>query len=105
MTTPLTGYPLSLGDKQRGVFDHTGPASYQTGGETVPANDFGMNLIDFVLMSAYSLSGNYIVIAFYPLSQGVSTITLAWYQVATGIQPPQGTNLSTEHVRIEVTGV
>jgi hypothetical protein len=105
MTTSLAGYPISVGDKQKGVYDHVGPASYQTGGESVPANDFGMSSIDFVLMSAYSLSGNYIVIALYQTAQNVGSVVLTWYQTATGIQPPGGTNLSGEHVRMEVIGV
>jgi hypothetical protein len=105
MTTILTGYPISLGDKQLGVYDHTGPSSYVTGGETVPANDFSMSTIDAVLMSQYSASGNYFIVVNYPTIANVNSVTFIWYQSLTYSQPPGGTNLSGEHFRIEVIGI
>lgn len=109
MTTGLTQYPISIGgNKQFGVYDHTGPASYQTGGETVPASDFGMATVDSVTTpqaQGYTLSGNYIVVVLYALALDNQSVILAWYYASSGQQVAQGTNLAGEHIRLEAKGV
>lgn len=65
--TKLPNYPARLGDVQLQMCDHTGPASYTVGGETLGAINnmtgitaLGLGSLDGIWGSgSYSLSGNY----------------------------------------------
>lgn len=65
--TKLPNYPARLGDVQLQMCDHTGPASYSVGGETLGAINnmtgitaLGLGSLDGIWGSgSYSISGNY----------------------------------------------
>ena len=87
--TRLADYPARLGDKQLVVVDHTGPASYTAGGETIGTSGSligttvqGLSAIDAIVGSGYlSNSGNYQIAA---QSTGVGlrkTQKLVWFPV------------------------
>src|ERR1700754_4410900 len=69
--TKLPDYPARLGDKQLVVVDHTGPASYVTGGETIGAANNqtgiaiqGMGALDLIIGTGnLTVSGTYSVTA------------------------------------------
>lgn len=85
--TKLNDYPARLGDKQWVIVDHTGPASYTTGGETLGnSNVFtgvsaqGLGSIDAIVPgSGLSVSGTYNVVA-QPVGAGSQkTFKLKWF--------------------------
>jgi hypothetical protein len=104
---PLAGYNTPFRDKLLGILDHTGPSNYATGGEVIYATDLGLLGIDFAQVAAVSMSGNYTAIVLYPVNafNSCQHINLAWYVYSTGNQAAPGTNLSGEHIRLEVIGV
>ncbi len=64
--TKLPDYPARLGGKQSTIVDHTGPASYVSGGETLGVlnnqtgvTSGGLGSMDFVDIMDLTLSGNY----------------------------------------------
>ena len=96
--------------------DHTGPASYTTGGETLGnINNMtgisvaGLGSLDMILGSGtLSVSGNYWVIV-KPVGTGPrKTFTLLWFTAAAGVpsftQVTAATNLSAETVRLGYMG-
>ena len=111
--TLLASFPTGQGKNL--IVDHTGPASYATGGETIGSINnqtgisfLGLATLDFVDIQGPSVSGNYAVI-----SQGTGTgerktSKLIWVTATSGIpsttQVTNGTNLSAETVRLMVTG-
>ena len=107
MNNPLIGYPISVATRMEALFDHTGPKSYTTGGETIPANDLGMSSLEWIQCAAYAMSGNYTVVVLYSagLYFNVTQIKLAWYNVSDGSQVTGGTDLSGEHIRMLVKGI
>jgi hypothetical protein len=108
MTTPFTGYPISVANRIENVVDYTGPVSYVTGGDIINARDLQMSAIDFVSAAQYSSSATYVLVVLYPLvspNAAANTVTLAWYVGVTGLQVTPGTNLSGEHVRLRVIGI
>lgn len=111
--TKLATYTIGQG---RAIpIDHTGPASYTTGGETFGSINnqtgitvLGLATLDFVDPIGPTNSGNYFV---YAIPTGIGerkTFTLVWVTATTGIptstQVTNGTNLSAETVRILVIG-
>ena len=82
----LADYPARLGDKQMVVVDHTGPASYTSGGETIGnSNNLtgistqGLSGLDFVDIMDVSVSGNY-TLATQPTGAGSrKTAKLLWF--------------------------
>jgi len=107
VNNPLTGYPISVATRMESVFDHMGPKSYPTGGETIPANDVGMSSLEWVETAQYSMSGNYTVVVLYGvgLFLNVASVKIAWYNASDGSQVTNGTDLSGEHVRMLVKGI
>jgi hypothetical protein len=103
----LTGYPISAANRILNVLDHTGPASYTTGGENVPASDFNMSTLDIVLAAQLTLSGNYSVLILYPAmgTGNVQSINIAWYAFPGGSQVSPGTNLTAEHIHLIAIGI
>lgn len=109
--TPVPGYSDVWGKHGAWSGDHTGPASYTTGGETLGqasnsyggVNQFGLRNIDNVVGSV-SDSGTYYVL---PQFTGTGTRTqfkLLWFVVASGAQVGAAVNLSTETVRLLIIG-
>lgn len=101
--TKLADYPARLGDKQLVVVDHTGPASYVQGGETVGQinNQTGISIqglssIDIIIGSgASSLSGLYLVSA-APTGLGSrKTWTLKWLYSGSAGQGVDGVVIAT----------
>lgn len=91
--------------------DHTGPASYVTGGETFPTqtayggpNNAGLSGVYFIA-SCWSWDGTYYV-QMKPAAAGSvrGTAQLVWYVAATGAQVANATNLSGETVRLLIFG-
>ena len=105
--TILPDYPTKVGNKTLVILDHTGPASYATGGETVSAGEWFFSGIDMAKTAPLSMSGTYQVLTLYPAGGTARTtsVKLAWYVVATGLEVGAAVNLSAEHVRVEILGV
>jgi hypothetical protein len=58
--TVLKGYADVFGKHAAAIADHTGPASYTTGGETIQLpSPLGLRSIDFLFAESISVSGNY----------------------------------------------
>lgn len=84
--TKLPNYPARLGDVQLQMCDHTGPASYAVGGETLGAINnmtgitaLGLGSIDGIWGSgSYSISGNYWVQAVLLGKGSRKTWKLVW---------------------------
>jgi hypothetical protein len=77
--TAVSGYPDIFGKHGVWVGDHTGPASYVTGGETIGApnafggaNRYGLRSVDLVVAEQFSHSGNYAVEVLSPVGSGGS---------------------------------
>lgn len=96
--------------------DHTGPASYTTGGETVGTLNnltgiaiLGLDSIDTILGSgSLSVSGNFWVVV-QPTGTGVrKTYKILWFTATAGVpsltQVSAATNLSAETVRLAYVG-
>lgn len=91
--------------------DHSGPASYATGGEKYPTqspyggpNSAGLAGVYFIVPT-WSQSGTYFVQPKYVTPGGVrGTCQLIWYVAATGAQVASTTNLSGETVRLAILG-
>lgn len=114
----LPDYPARLGDKQLVVVDHTGPASYTTGGETLgnatTSNGVaitGLSAIDEIEGSgSLSISGNFFVLA-QPTGTGMrKTWKLLWFAVTlpagvlTLTQVANAASLAAETVRLGYIG-
>ena len=96
--------------------DHSGPASYTTGGEVWPQqsvyggpNAVGLNDINWV-NGGFTEDGAYVVVPIFG-GQGAlkQQIKLLWYTTAslatgTPAQPSAATNLSTHKIRLAVLG-
>lgn len=107
--TMLTGYPHTTGGQVWAVMDHSGPTSYTTGGETLTTFTLRLPGIDFISLPnpAVTISGNYTVSIIYPSGyKGIPlpSVTMKWYVVATGLEVANGTNLSSELIRIQAIG-
>lgn len=110
--TMVPGYIDPVGGRSKlGILDHTGPASYITGGETFPAqssfggpNSLGLSGLNFV-SSGHTESGTYYVVPVFGGKGAIKgTIKLVWYVTATGAQVASAVNLSAEVVRLLVVG-
>jgi len=95
--------------------DHTGPASYPTGGETVGTVNVpdgivvqGLSTIDMINVAGPTVSGNYAVIPQCTGTGNRKTWKLIWVTANSGIptttQVTNGTNLSAETVRTVYDG-
>jgi hypothetical protein len=107
----LADYPARLGDKQMVVVDHTGPASYVSGGETIGNLNTqtgiatqGLSGLDFVDIMDISVSGNY-EIASQPTGTGSrKTCKLLWFfsgvngQGVTATQNVAGSGMTVGNV-------
>lgn len=91
----VSGYTDIVGKHGLWVGDHTGPASYTQGGETLgvasaPGTSFGLRSIDFVEAEELSNSGNYAVKVVSPAGSGgqVQTRSLRWFNNPPATQTP-----------------
>lgn len=111
--TQIENFPVGAGKLI--PVDHTGPASYTTGGETLGANNsqtgialLGLSTIDAVLVVGVSISGNYAVVAQPTGSGSRKQFKLLWVTATAGIpsttQVTAATNLSAETVRLVYLG-
>ena len=111
----LDNFPIGAGKLV--PVDHTGPASYTTGGETIGTinnmtgmalNAAGLSTIDAVLVVGVSVSGNYWVLAQPSGTGSRKTFTLLWFTATAGVpslnQVTAATNLSAETVRLVYVG-
>lgn len=104
----VTGYTVGWGTRKQSVWEHTGPASYVTGGESLLA--IWIEFIELVWVSPpsppWTYSGTYSVVVLYPSGAGgiTSGVTLKWYVTATGMEVDPGTDLSGETIRLLIQG-
>jgi hypothetical protein len=98
--TAVSGYPDIFGKHAAWVGDHTGPASYSTGGETIGVanapGSFGLRSIDFVGVEGISYSGNYFAEVVSPIGSGGSAQTrkLRWFNNPPAMSSPLATPLT-----------
>ena len=93
------------------IVDHSGPASYTTGGETFPQqntyggpNSLGLNSVSWV-NGGTSESGTYRVIPIFGGSGSEKgTIKLMWVTISTNTQVSAQVDLSAEVIRLLVVG-
>lgn len=100
---------IQVGPKIVVTFDHQGPVSYATGGETVNASDLGVGGFEFIDLENVTPSGTFMV-QMQPTAQGTGNATssflLIWFTTtAVGVQSTQvtnATNLSAQTVRLQL---
>lgn len=111
--TTLGIYPA--GQSKNIIVDHTGPASYTTGGETFGNLNnqtgitlLGLAVLDFVDVQGPSVSGNYSAVVQITGTGERKTCKIIWVTATAGIpsttQVTAATNLSGETIRLMVTG-
>ena len=86
------------GAKERRIVAYTGPASYATGGDTLPPESVGLGRIEALLGLTIS-DGTTLYWGYY----NQTTEMILWYS-ATGTEVPNATNLSTFTGRFEAIG-
>lgn len=87
-------------DRQRRVLVASGPASYVSGGESLPAADLGLGRVDLVLGGlARASAGATVRLVAYDYT----TNALQWYDLA-GNEIAGGVDLSDYSVRLEIAG-
>lgn len=112
--TKLDSFPVGAGKLI--PVNHSGPASYTTGGETIGTTNnqtgitvLGLGSIDMVLGSgSLSVSGNHWVVV-QPTGNGArKTYKLLWFTATAGVpsltQVANATNLSAETVVLGFVG-
>ena len=114
--TGLKGYTDPIGKHAMWAGDHTGPASYATGGETLkatggPGSYGGLRSIDQVVPAGVSVSGNYCVQVQYTAVGQNTKVTLIWLysplntlSQTAWTQVANATNLSGETIRLLAIG-
>lgn len=90
--TAVKGYTDVWGKHGAAIYDHTGPASYVTGGEKLTPQSLGLRNIDWV-EPMRSASGAIVVIALSPAGNGgnATSIILQWQFTTTGSIASVGT--------------
>ena len=89
------------GAKTRKLVQITGPSSYATGGESIPASAFGLNRVEVLLIElAVNAAGTV-----RGLQYDASTGLLRWIVLDTGAEVANGTDLSGFSARAEAIGV
>jgi len=78
-----------------------GPAAYVVGGETITAAAAGMAKIEAALVSHATDAG---ATAVYLIVANPATMTVRWYNLATGAEAIAGTDLSGFSARFELIG-
>lgn len=104
----LPGYQTYFGNKIKICFDHQGPASYTTGGETLGVSGLNIGGIESVDSISSSISGTYVARWLFnanALGEPFQTYKLQWFVLATGAEVGSGVNLSAEYIRLSITGV
>lgn len=106
-------YPKVPGDSLWSMLDITGPTAYvpvvagtpPTGGQLIPASNFGLQSIDWVQSTGSDNGGFDIVCIPMPFSLGnpMPAVLLMWVNALTGAQAPAG-NLSARTVRLLAIG-
>lgn len=117
-------YPTAIGNKQRWVGDHVGPANYQQPGEVVTPNMFGFpGFVETLGASfgGFSQSNNYFVRSVWPQAGNTSSaseakapvysapsanncLILQWFIASNSAQVANNANLGAEIVRLEAWG-
>jgi len=109
--TILPGYVTEVANKYELIVDHTGPASYVTGGETINASDFGLGGIETIAIHAVSSPGGNgatVVFSTTVVTQGnaVKSVKIKWFTTASmATESTAATNLSTQSIRLQIRGV
>jgi acyl CoA:acetate/3-ketoacid CoA transferase alpha subunit len=109
--TILPGYLTEISNKYELIVDHTGPASYATGGETINAADFGIGGIETIAIHAVSSpGGNGATVVFSttaaPTGVAVNSVKIKWFTTASmATESTAATNLSAQSIRLQIRGV
>jgi hypothetical protein len=100
----VPGYADVWGKHATFIGDHTGPVNYTTGGEMIRKKNLGLRSIDWFATAGLDDSGVYSFIS-YTTGVGIrETWVLKWLVQSTGVEVPNGTNLSAFKVRIFAVG-
>lgn len=84
------------------TIDHDGPASYTTGGETIPASVFGFKFIAAVIAHGSDNSAHVCVPVF--TGKGAKTSFKLMWILTGGLEVANAVNLSARFVRLTVYG-
>ena len=101
--TSVKGYVDIWGKHGALPVDHTGPASYVTGGETIKAAQLGLRSIDFLTHMSWDTTGLYSVKAHFTGTGLRTSVLLQWYN-SSGTEISAGTNLSAIIIRLFAIG-
>ena len=101
--------PQSLGEVFLSAREVTGPASYVTGGQPLSPQFFALLSFKVLISDHLSPDGTYFVRFVAPAGStfGTSSATQAymkWFVTSTGAEVGNGTNISTEKVRVVAIG-
>lgn len=88
-------------NKKVTYFDHDGPASYTTGGETITAASLGLSVIDFVSTMAGD-NGTHFCIARISAKGEQPSFKLLWFTCVDGAEVANAANLSARFTRFRV---
>lgn len=108
MDKVLEGYSEPMGRKWSSVFNHFGPKSYQTGGESLNCRHLGFAAIDWISPFAVSLSGLYYAWVLFKgnaASSSQTDVIVQWFSFSTASEVFPGTDLSGETLRLLAFGV
>jgi hypothetical protein len=106
---------FTIGQGKLIPLDHTGPASYTTGGETIGTTNaftgiavLGLSVIDFIDCSGLSVSGNFWVQAQVTGTGSRKSWKLLWFTATASVpsltQVAAAVNLTAETVRLVYIG-
>ncbi len=98
-----TGYVDIWGKHGAAAIDHTGKASYVTGGDVLTASRYGLRSLDYV-DGGESFSGTYYVRGRAIGTGNRTTYKAVWYVTATNAEVAAGVNLSAEKVKLFAFG-
>lgn len=102
--TPLLGYPTKFGNKNVEVIDFTGPDYSLLGGEPFPASNFGWGAFD-IGIGGVSQSGLYRAEVGFQGDGAQQTAYIVFFELYSGTEVANGTDLSSEVFRLGFIGV
>ena len=82
---------------------YTGAAAYETGGDTLTAQQLGLKNI-YAITGGYSQDGSHIAIPLFTSNKAVQSLLMKWVVVDTGDEVANDADLSGEIVRLMVWG-
>jgi len=118
---PLDGYPQPFSSKIENRGDFFGSNNYQTGGEQIVPQTFGLSAFESVSFAPLAYSQNYYAKVIYPTnpvntelrasafqSNGANAngqVLVQWFVAANNAQVAANTNLAAEGIRMSIVGI